>query len=118
MDKNSYAQASSLRISTEVVEKIAEHAALEVKGVHSVVPGAPIEAGVWGKLMQPKAVVVKISNGVADIAIALVVETGAKIPELSENVQKGIKDAVQSMTSITVVRVDVLVVGLSMEQNT
>lgn len=102
----------SLQISTEVVEKIAAHAAMEVDGVKAVVPVTSGAKSLLDKITQPKAVLVELKNDVADIAVNVIVGYGVKIPELSEQVQQNVKDAVQNMTSITVARVDVVVAGL------
>ncbi len=105
---------SSLQISVEVIEKIARQAALEVPGVagvagHSGSPKKPL-----GALMPDKSVEVTVKNDVADIIVALVVNYGTKIPEVSAQVQRSVKDAVQSMTSISVAKVDIVVTGLAM----
>lgn len=103
----------SLQISTEVVEKIARHAALEVEGVHDVVSAGGGAKSLLGRLAQPKPIQVEIKNDVADLVVSLAVAYGTRIPELSEKVQQSVKDAVQSMTSITVARVDVIIAGLA-----
>ncbi len=106
----------SLQISTDVIEKIAQHAALEVEGVCRVKPAAPTNTKtLLDKIAQPRAVTVELNNDVADVTVSLVVSYGAKIPEISEKVQKSVKEAVQNMTSISVGRVDVVVTGLSAE---
>ncbi len=103
----------SLQISSGVVEKIARHAAQEVEGVMEVMPAASAPKSIIG--MAQKPVVVELKNDVADISVSIKVAYGAKIPELSERVQQNVKDAVQSMTSITVAKVDVVVAGLAEE---
>ncbi len=106
----------SLQISTDVIEKIARHAALEVEGGCGVEPAVPTNAKtLLDKIAQPRAVTVELKNDVADVMVSLVVSYGAKIPEISEKVQKSVKEAVQNMTSISVARVDVVVIGLSTE---
>lgn len=102
----------SLQISSEVVEKIARQATLEVKGVKRVEPVSAGARGLLGKVVPAKAIMVAMNNDVADIEVSLVVEYGTKIPELSERVQQNVKDSVQNMTSISVARVDVVVAGV------
>ncbi len=102
----------SLQISSEVIEKIARHAAMEVEGVHDVAPTSVGSNVLLDKIMPGKAITVTIKNGVADVEVCLVVEPGSKIPDLAEAVQKNVKEAVQSMTSISVARVDVIVTGI------
>ena len=109
--------SGSLQISTEVIEKIAQHAALEIKGVVQVRPANTVAQTLLDKITQPKAVVVELKNDVAEITVSLVVTYDTNIPEISEKVQKNIKEAVQNMTSITVTRVDVIVTGIEEETN-
>lgn len=112
---DSHSSGGSLQISTEVIEKIASHAALEVDGVCEVAPPVSGAKAVWGRLTQPKSVQVELKDDVADISVSIVVAYGAKIPEISERVQQNVKDSIQNMTSISVARVDVIIVGLSVE---
>ncbi len=109
---DSHSLGGSLQISTEVIEKIASFAAMEVGGVLEVKAHNEGAKSLLDKITQPKAVLVELKSDVADISISLIVEYGAKIPDLSELVQKNVKDSVQNMTGITVARVDVIVSGL------
>lgn len=114
----SHEAGGSLQISSEVIEKIARYAALEVDGVYGVAPvSAFAQRGLREMITSPKAIYVEIKNDVADISVNLVVDYGTRIPELSERVQQSVKDAVQSMTSISVARVDVVIVGINVEGN-
>ena len=99
----------SLQISTEVIAKIARMAALEIEGVKEV---SPATAGVKGLLSKSKSVAVSLNDDVAELTLQVVVFYGAKIPSVCEKVQKNVKAAVQSMTSITVSRVNVIVDGV------
>jgi uncharacterized alkaline shock family protein YloU len=113
---DSHDSGGSLQISSEVVEKIARNAAMEVEGVHNVIPAASVAAGLLGIITPPKPIVVVLKNDVADITVSIQVEHGTIIPELSERVQQSVKEAVQSMTSISVAKVDVLIAGLAGER--
>lgn len=112
---NSHNTGGSLQISSDVVEKIAKHAALEVEGVRSVMPAATVSQSLFGKLASPKPIYVELKNDVADITVSLQVAYGTKIPELSEQVQLSVKEAVQNMTSISVAKVDIIVAGMAPE---
>lgn len=113
---NSDGYGGSLQISTEVIEKIARHAALEVKGVTGVKSANSAAKSLIEKISQQKAVIVAIKNDVADVTVSIVVGYGVKIPEICEQVQQNVKEAIQSMTSISVARVDVVVSGLEAEK--
>lgn len=110
---DSHGSGGSLQISTEVIEKIAQHAALEVEGVAQVRSATTTAKTLLDKLAPPKAVSVEIKNDVADVTVSLVVAYGTKIPEISERVQQNVKDSVQNMTSISVARVDVVITGIA-----
>lgn len=113
---NSHSLGGSLQISSEVIEKIARLAAAEVEGVSDILSYTDGGQGFLGKLANSKAIRVTLRDDVAEIEVSLVVDYGTKIPEVSELVQKNVKDAVQNMTSITVTRVDVIIAGLNMPQ--
>ncbi len=110
---NSHMPSSSLKISSDVIEKIAHQATLEVSGVADVVPYANEGQALKDRFIQRKPVSVEVKNDVADIEVSIMVNYGSKIPELSEKIQKNVKDAVQGMTSISVANVDVIVAGLA-----
>ena len=109
---NSHSAGGSLQISIDVIEKIARQAAVEVEGVAGVAQPSSIQQNLLGKLMPNRPIEVTIKDDVADIQVALAVFYGTKIPEVSEQVQASVKDAVQSMTNISVARVDIVVTGL------
>ena len=109
MDVSNPTVNGSLQISTEVIAKIARMAALEVEGVKDV---SPAKNGVKGLLSKGKSVAVSLSDDVAELTLEVTVYYGAHIPAVCEKVQKNVKSAVQSMTSITVSRVNVVVAGV------
>lgn len=102
-----------LQISSEAIEKIARHAALEVDGVAGVrLPSGP--AGGLRELLSPaKPIRAEITGDVADVEISLVVQYGASIPDVGEKVQQNVKSSIQNMTSVPVGRVNVTVVGIA-----
>ena len=113
---NSHNSGGSLQISTDVVEKIAKHAAMEIEGVRGVMPAVSGAKSLIGRIAPTKPITVELKNDVADISVSIQVEYGTKIPELSEKVQQNVKESVQNMTSISVARVDVVVAGLAVEE--
>lgn len=106
----------SLQISSDVVEKIAKHAALEVDGVEAVRGQTTAARSLLGKITSYGPIYVELIDDVADIEVAIVVRYGTKIPEISDKVQRNIKSAVQNMTSITVGRVDIVVSGIDTKE--
>ena len=110
---NSHMVEGSLQISSDAIEKIAKHATLEVDGVADVRASAGAANSLREVLATAKPIQVEINNDVADVEISLVVRYGANIPEVSEEVQKNVKASIQNMTTITVGRVNIMVVGIA-----
>ena len=108
---NTNGMNGSLQISTEVIAKIARLAALEIEGVKEVRTGS----GVKNLLGKSRNVSVSLLDDVAEITLNLVVGYGSKIPSVCEKVQENVKSAVQNMTSITVSKVNLVVVGVQVE---
>ncbi len=108
----------SLRISTEVIAKIARCAALEIEGV------ADVSCGVQNKKIKgflentsiQAPVTVEMRDGTANITIELVVRFGTRLPTMAEKVQQNVKAAVQNMTGVTVSRVNLVIAGLCIEE--
>lgn len=68
-----------------------------------------------GKVNLQKPVSVELLENVAEITVSLTVRYGSQIPAVCEKVQENVKSAVQNMTSITVARVNIVVVGVLQE---
>lgn len=108
-------QGGSLQISTEVIGKIARCAALEIDGV------AEVSCGKQNKKLKDileasniqSPVVVEMRDGTANITLHLMMRFGARIPTVAEKVQENVKNAVQSMTNVTVSRVNLVIAGLA-----
>ena len=113
--QNSDVVGGSLQTSTDVIAKIARLATLEVEGVRGVRAETLSAKNLLGKSI-PKPITVQLVDDVAEITVSLVVSYGCKIPAVSEKVQENVKNAVQNMTSITVSKVNLVVVGVAVEE--
>ena len=103
----------TLRISREVLSSIAATAASEVAGVHSLT-AAPVDLkGMFSKRQLPKSVAVTLRDDIAEVELHLILNGEVKIPIVSEKVQRAVKDAIQSMTRITVSKVHVVIEGIN-----
>ena len=98
----------NVKISVDVVAKIASIAATEVEGVSamykSFVGGV---AQKLGKKNSAQGVKVEITEDLTNIDMYLVVDYGIKIPELAWNVQEKVKENVESMTGLNVAAVNI-----------
>ena len=105
-------------ISEDVVCGIALNAAKEVKGVSSIstkITASDIK-DIFGRKSVGKGVKVEIVDNDAIINIFINVKYGGKIPEIAENVQIAVQNAIQSMTGLNVSKVNVHIVGISINK--
>ncbi len=109
----------NIKISVEVVAKIAGIAASEIDGVScmhtSFVGGMAQKLG--AKKNSSQGVKVDITEDMANIDLYLVVDYGVKIPELAWSVQESVKSNVESMTGLEVAAVNIHIEGISFEKN-
>jgi len=98
----------SIRIADEVVKIIAGLAATEVPGIvamsSSVVGGI---AEMLGRKNMSKGVKVEVGEKEAAVDMYVVMEYGTRIPDVAAKVQESVKNAIETMTGLTVVEVNV-----------
>lgn len=116
MEKTIRKADGSLKVSNEVIIKIAELAATEITGVasknqHLVVAETPID--IANKFITP--IRVRLANDSCEIDISIVTVQGNKAVTVSEKVQESVKSAVQNMTGIAVSKVNVKVMGIQVK---
>jgi len=104
----------SIRISDDVVGIIAGMAATEVPGV------AGMSAGIVGGIAEmlgrknlSKGVKVDVGEKDAAVDIYIVIEYGSKIPEVASQIQQKVKNAIEQMTGLNVVGVNVNIQGVT-----
>lgn len=113
MQKNENKPATgSLRISQDVIATIASYAVTEIDGVASLAVFSGNMTGWLLKKQTSKPVVVDLNDDVATIDINVVLKYGAKIPEVSQAIQRSVKESVQNMTGITVTKVNINISGI------
>ncbi len=109
--------ASSLKISEEVIASVAKMAASEVHGVASMAE-APVNIKT---VISPKgatrSIRINMKKDVAEIAVYVCVEQTARIPDVCEEIQRRVKQAVQNMTGLVVSKVNVYVVDVAVSNN-
>lgn len=109
-----FTEEGSVKISDEVVAIIAGLAAAEVKGVAGMSGG--IVGGIAefvGKKSPSKGVKVEVGEKEAAVDVYVIVEFGIRIPEVAHEIQQSIKKAIENMTGLTVVEVNVHIQGVS-----
>ncbi len=106
-----------IKIADEVVGIIAGLAATEVKGVAGMSGGiAGGIAEILGRKNLNKGVKVEVGEKEAAIDLYIIVEYGAKIPEVAWEIQESVKSAVETMTGLNVVEVNINVQGVNIEK--
>ncbi len=111
--ENNKCADGSIHISQDVVASIAKFAALEIDGVAEVSTGNIGVRGLITKANYTKPVKIELNDEVVNAEINILVKNGYRIPELSSAIQNNVKNAIQSMTGLTVARVDVVVAGIA-----
>ncbi|NLY78213.1 MAG: Asp23/Gls24 family envelope stress response protein [Tissierellia bacterium] len=104
----------TVKISNEVVAIISGLAATEVQGVTSMSGGLTGDiTEMLGMKNLSKGVKVEVGEKEAAIDLFIIVDYGSKISEVATNVQKNVKDKVETMTGLKVVEVNVNVQGVN-----
>lgn len=108
------ANNSGLSINNDVIARMAEMAALETEGV-AAMSNRPISIPtLLGKKGATKAVTVSTEHGIIDIELYIKVNDTAKVSDIAERVQLGVKEKLQGMTGSAVTRVNVVITDVEM----
>jgi uncharacterized alkaline shock family protein YloU len=106
-----------VRIANEVVAIIAGLAATEVTGV------AGMSGGIAGDIVEilrgknlSKGVKVEVGEKEAAIDMFIIVEYGIRIPDIAWEIQNKVKKAVENMTGLNVVEVNIHVQAVNIEK--
>lgn len=108
-----------IKIADEVVGIIAGLAAIEIDGVAGMSGG--IAGGIvemLGRKNLSKGVKVEVGERETAVDLFIIVDYGVRIPEVSLAVQEGVKSAVETMTGLSVIAVNVNIQGVNMEKET
>ena len=106
----------TITYANEVIAIIAGVAANEVEGIAGMCTSGGISE-VFGRYRNiTKGVKVEIGSEEASVDLFVVVEYGTPIQTAALNVQENVRKAIETMTGLHVVRVDVHVQGVSFEK--
>ena len=103
----------AVRIADEVVSIIAGLAAAEVAGIEGMSGG--LVGGIaemLGKKNFAKGVKVEVGEKEAAVDLYVIVKYGVRIPDVALNVQENVKQAIETMTGLSVVEVNIHVQGV------
>ena len=106
-----------IKIASEVIAVISGVAVSEVQGVYGMAGGfaGGITEVLKGKKNLARGIKVDTVDNKAKIDVNIIVEYGARIPDVAFEIQNRVKTAVENMTGLKVEEVNVHVQGVSTE---
>ncbi|HIR89298.1 MAG TPA: Asp23/Gls24 family envelope stress response protein [Candidatus Fimimorpha faecalis] len=106
-----------VRIADEVVAIIAGLAATEVEGVAAMAGNATREIiERMGMKSLSKGVSVEVIDSTVSVKLSLNLEYGHSIPEVCAKVQERVKSAIENMTGLEVLDVNITIAGVNIDQ--
>ncbi len=114
------ADNNGIKISSDVVAVIAGVAVSEVAGVYGMAGGfaGGISEVLSGKKNLSKGIKVEVGEKETKIDVNIIVEYGTRIPDVAFEIQNRVKKAVETMTGLKVVEVNVHVQGVNTDNQT
>ena len=107
-----------VQIADEVVAIIAGLAAREVDGVDSFAGNMSNElVGKLGMKNLSKGVKVDVTEEHVSVNMSLNLKYGYSIPKVCETVQEKVKNAIENMTGLTVLEVNIKIAGVNVEEH-
>ena len=111
-------QIGEVQIADEVVAIIAGLAATEVDGVESLAGNMSNElVGKLGMKNLSKGVKVDVTEEHVSVNMSLNLKYGYSIPKVCETVQEKVKNAIENMTGLTVLEVNIKIAGVNVEEH-
>ena len=112
--------SEGIKIASDVIAVISGVAVSEVKGVFAMAGGfaGGISEVLKGKKNLAKGIKVETENNKAKIDVNIIVEYGARIPDVAFEIQNRVKKSVEEMTGLKVEEVNVHVQGVNTQKLT
>ena len=110
---------TNIKIADDVISVIAGVAVSEVPGVAQMSGGfaGGISEVLSGKKNLAKGIKVDSGEKETKIDVSIIVEYGVRIPDIAFEIQNRVKKAVETMTGLTVVAVNIHIQGINTEDN-
>lgn len=109
----------TVSFATDVVATIAGLAANEVEGVAGMTSTGASFADILSRKSTrnyTKGVKVEIENNRVAVDVTIIVDYGSPVPDVARGIQENVKKAIENMTGLDVLNVDVRVQGVSFEK--
>ena len=112
--------SEGIKIASDVIAVISGVAVSEVNGVFAMAGGfaGGISEVLKGKKNLAKGIKVETENNKAKIDVNIIVEYGARIPDVAFEIQNKVKKSVEEMTGLKVEEVNVHVQGVNTQKLT
>lgn len=110
--------SGNITYANEVIATIAGVAANEVEGIAGMYSSGGISEILGKNRNITRGVKVEIGTEEASVDLHVIIEYGTPIHKAAQNAQENVKKAIETMTGLHVVRVDVHVQGVSFEKET
>ena len=111
-------QLGEVKIADEVVAIIAGLAATEVDGVSSMAGNITNEiVSRLGMKNLSKGILVEVLDDEVKVDVAINIDYGYSIPDVSSKVQEKVKSTIENMTGLTVAVVNVRIASVDMGDN-
>ena len=107
-------ETNNIQISDDVIASIAGMAVSEVSGVAEMAGGfaGGISEVLSGKRNMSKGIKVSVQEKEVKVDVNIIVEYGTRIPDVAFEIQNRVKKAVENMTGLKVLEVNVHVQGV------
>jgi uncharacterized alkaline shock family protein YloU len=106
-----------IKISTDVITVIAHTVASEIEGVAGMNANLSENiSSVLGRKNSTKGVKVEIDDKDVTIDFYILVDYGARIPDVAWRIQEKVKSSVENMTGMNVSSINIHVQGISFEK--
>ncbi|HKL76101.1 MAG TPA: Asp23/Gls24 family envelope stress response protein [Halanaerobiales bacterium] len=116
MENKKSEELGTIKIANEVVAIISGLAATEVEGVAGMSGGiAGGIADMLGRKNLSKGVKVEVGDSETSVDIFVIVDYGSSIPDVAWNIQDNVRKAIESMTGLNAVEINVHVQGVDFE---
>ncbi len=114
IEETSRTALGAIRIANDVVAVIAGLAATEIDGITGM--SGSVAGGIaemLGRRNLSRGVKVEVGEREAAVDLFVIVDFGVRIPDVALRVQENVKQAIESMTGLAVIEVNVHVQGVS-----
>ena len=112
-------QGGKITFAPDVIATIANLAAADIEGVDGM--SGNVMEGITGMLSTKKSMTkgvrVDVNEDDVSVDLAIIIKYGYKLHEVCQNIQKSIKNAIETMTGLRVTAVNVSVQSISFEKS-